>query len=160
MKSVIFFLSIFFFSFIQAQKLTPQPIFDNVIDAVTKSYSNFGVSSPINIKKSDADSLKLTLYSSTKTEISLIEEFFVFDLNDVTDVFLVPSGADEFKLIVSLKENVLIKKRNTDFKNVFHEEVITEDLRESADLWFLFTTKNDAQKLEIALMEIKKSIQR
>ena len=128
--------------------------------SITNSYSNFGVNSPIIIQKKNVDSLEISLYSLTKTEISQIEEFFVLNIYDVSDAFLIPSGTNEFKLIVTLKKKTLIVKKNTDYKNLFHAEVITEHLRESTDLWFLFAKESDAQLLETALMSLKNLLDR
>ena len=96
------------------------------------------------------------LSSISKSTHSHVEEFFVMDLNEVSDVFVIPPMGEEYKVIVSLKKKILITKKNTDYKNLFHDEVITEDIREVEDVWILFSKEKDANNFEKKLLDLKK----
>ena len=155
MQKVILLLILFYGVFLQAQESNKKEIVDIIVITIAKAHSNLGLDAPFIVDKVDSDNLKLNLHSVTKSIFVQLEESFVFDLNNLNDVFLAPSMESDFKLIVSLKKETLIIKKTTEFKNLFHEEVITEDLKETSDIWFLFTNESDANILEKALLDIK-----
>ena len=157
MKQSILFLSIICFcSVIKGQETNKKEVFNKVVQLIETAHSTLSDSAFYLVKNSDNNGLRLVLQSIVKTAINQTEETFELDLNDVTDVYAIPQ-ASGFTLIVNLKNKVLISKKKIDFENLFHAEVITEDLREVSDLWFLFKKESDANSLEKALMDIKKA---
>ncbi|PCI99011.1 MAG: hypothetical protein COB15_04940 [Flavobacteriales bacterium] len=157
MKKAILFLSIVCFCFVlKGQETNKKEVFNKVVQLIETAHSTLSDSSFYIVKNSDNNGLRLALQSIVKTAINQTEETFELDLNDVTDVYAIPQ-ASGFTLIVNLKNKVLISKKKIDFENLFHAEVITEDLREVSDLWFLFKKESDANSLEKALMDIKKA---
>ena len=157
MKQSILFLSIICFcSVIKGQETNKKEVFNKVVQLIETAHSTLSDSSFYIVKNPDENALRLSLQSIEKTPINQTEETFELDLNDVTDVYAIPQ-ASGFTLIVNLKNKVLISKKQIDFENLFHAEVITEDLREESDLWFLFKKESDANSLEKALMDIKKA---
>ena len=157
MKKAILFLSIVCFCFVlKGQETNKNEVFNKVVQLIETAHSTLSDSAFYLVKNSDNNGLRLVLQSIVKTAINQTEETFELDLNDVTDVYAIPQ-ASGFTLIVNLKNKVLISKKKIDFENLFHAEVITEDLREVSDLWFLFKKESDANSLEKALMDIKKA---
>ena len=156
MKISTLLIALFCSSFLPAQESSKLELFDLVVQVLQNSYSNFGKESPFIIQKSDSKIFILDLSSISKSTHSQVEEFFVLDLKQVSDVFAVPPMGEEYKVIVRLKKKILITKKNTDYKNLFHEEVITEDIREVEDVWILFSKEEDANNFEKKLMALKK----
>ena len=121
-----------------------------------KAHSNLGDTSFFIVEDAGYNSLTLTLKSTENTTISQTSETFVFNLNDVLDVFITPPIESKYKLIVNLKNEVLITSTNRQYKNLFHDEVFIEDLREESSLWFNFKNESDASQLEKTLLDLKK----
>jgi len=155
MKTPILLIAIFCCSFVKAQESSTQNIYNSIVEVLTSAHSNFGKESPFIIQKSDSNNYILNLSSISKSTHSQVEEFFVLDLKHVSDVFAVPPMGEEYKVIVSLKKKILITKKNTDYKNLFHDEVITEDIREVEDVWILFSKEEDANNFEKKIMAMK-----
>ena len=140
---------------LNAQETSKKEVFNSSIKLIEKSHSTLSDSAFFVVKNTDENGLRLELQSFEKTSIYQVEESFVLELNDVTDTYVVPQKSG-FTLIVNLKNPALISKKKVDFENLFHAEVITEELREESDLWFLFAKESDANDFEKALTALKK----
>lgn len=139
-----------------AQELSKEKVLEEIIQLIKKSHSSLGDSAFYEVANINAAALTFGLVSKEKTEVYEEEESLEFDLKSVSDFYVVPPMNSGFTLIVSLKEKLLISKKKIDYKNLFHEEVVTEDLREESDFWFIFSQESDANKLEKALLDLKK----
>ncbi|MBL4593465.1 MAG: hypothetical protein JKX68_06580 [Flavobacteriales bacterium] len=153
MKFSLIIVALIGCSSIQSQNIT----LDSLANIIVKAHSNLGVES-LFLVKTDTNSLTLDIKSISKTTVSQIEESFVFDLSNVSDVFSIPMGASEFRVIVGLKEKILITNKTIEFENLFHQEITKEDIREEENLWFVFTEESQSEKFEKTILQLKKQL--
>jgi len=156
MKNILLLFIIVSCSLVKAQEAPEKEVLDSLIEVIEKSHSNLGAESKVNVGKPDYKSLILDFSSSVKTTVSHIEESFSINLREVVDTYQIPSQDGGVTVIVNLKTKVLITKKNTEYENLFHDEIISEDLREVSDIWFNFAKDTDAHQFETLLSKFKK----
>lgn len=134
---------------------TKVEVFQTVQQSIVKSFSTLGKDAKHSITDANLDELTVSIVS--KEENTIEKNSIVFDLEFkmFDDFYSIPT-ADGTTVILSFKEPVISKKSKVEFKNLFHEEIETEDFNESAEIWFNFENETDATEFEKRLSQLKK----
>ena len=82
------FLTVSSYSSLQAQNGS----LDTLSNIIVQAHSNLGAKASFVVVKKDTAALTLDIKSLNKTSISEIEESFVLDLNNISDIFSIPMG--------------------------------------------------------------------
>ncbi len=154
MKRIFTILLIAISSFSYSQ--TKVEVFQSVQQSITKSYSNLGNGAKHQITK--VEGLTLTVESKLENAVESNTISFELDFNFFDDFYSIPTD-DGAAVILSFKEPVFIKKTKIEYKDLFHEEIETEDFKETTEVWFNFKNEADATQFEKDLNQFKKVTQ-
>lgn len=129
--------------------------FQSVQQSIVKSYSTLGKEAKHIINKADVGELTLSIESKEENTIEKNSIVFDLDFKLFDDFYSIPA-AEGTTVILSFKEPVTTRITKIEFKNLFHEEIATEDFSEAQEVWFNFKDESDVTELENNLGQLKK----
>ena len=154
MKQILLILCLITSLHLIGQERPVKEVFRKIIQSVQKSNSTLSDSSLYVVDAKNDQNFTMSLSSIDKNSIETTRMSLELDFNQFDDTYAIPSS-NGTTVIASFKSEVLITKTKTEFENLFHEEIVTEDLNEAAEIWFNFKNENDANDFEKQLSQFK-----